>query len=91
MNENSASTSEILAGAVQDNDRGTIVGRRSLERVWYSEMNFEDGSAVRLTVARYFTPTGRSIQNHTTKGDSETYFKEVRSRYESGELYERNE
>jgi carboxyl-terminal processing protease len=91
MNENSASASEILAGAVQDNDRGTIVGRRSFGKgLVQREMNFEDGSAVRLTVARYFTPTGRSIQKPYNKGDDETYFKESESRYESGELYEKD-
>ena len=91
MNENSASASEILAGAVQDNDRGTIVGRRSFGKgLVQREMNFEDGSAVRLTVARYFTPTGRSIQKPYIKGDDETYFKESESRFESGELYEKD-
>ncbi len=91
MNENSASASEILAGAIQDNDRGTIVGRRSFGKgLVQREMNFEDGSAVRLTVARYFTPTGRSIQKPYTKGDGESYLKESESRFESGELYEKD-
>ena len=59
INENSASASEILAGAIQDNDRGVIVGRRSFGKgLVQQEMNFEDGSAVRLTIARYYTPTG---------------------------------
>ena len=91
INENSASASEILAGAIQDNDRGTIVGRRSFGKgLVQREMNFEDGSAVRLTVARYYTPTGRSIQKLYVKGDGETYFKESEARFASGELYEKD-
>jgi carboxyl-terminal processing protease len=91
INENSASASEILAGAIQDNDRGTIVGRRSFGKgLVQREMNFEDGSAVRLTVARYYTPTGRSIQKPYVKGDGETYFKESEDRLTSGELYEKD-
>ncbi|WP_366185245.1 S41 family peptidase [Flavobacterium ovatum] len=87
INENSASASEILAGAIQDNDRGTIVGRRSFGKgLVQREMNFEDGSAVRLTVARYYTPTGRSIQKSYSKGN-ESYFKESESRFLTGELY----
>lgn len=76
INENSASASEILAGAIQDNDRGLIVGRRSFGKgLVQREMPLGDGSAVRLTVARYYTPTGRSIQKSYEKG-SEEYFKE---------------
>ena len=91
INENSASASEILAGAVQDNDRGTIVGRRSFGKgLVQREMNFEDGSAVRLTVARYYTPTGRSIQKPYVKGEGESYFKEAEARLASGELYEKD-
>lgn len=87
IDENSASASEILAGAIQDNDRGTIIGRRSFGKgLVQREMDFEDGSAVRLTVARYYTPTGRSIQKPYTKG-TEDYLKEAESRFESGELY----
>ncbi len=68
INENSASASEILAGAIQDNDRGTIVGRRSFGKgLVQREMDFDDGSAVRLTIARYYTPTGRSIQKPYAK------------------------
>jgi carboxyl-terminal processing protease len=90
INENSASASEILAGAIQDNDRGTIVGRRSFGKgLVQREMDFADGSAVRLTVARYYTPTGRSIQKPYSKGN-EAYFKEAESRIGNGELYEKD-
>ncbi|WP_414000005.1 S41 family peptidase [Flavobacterium sp. W1B] len=86
INENSASASEILAGAVQDNDRGIVVGRRSFGKgLVQREMDFEDGSAVRLTVARYYTPTGRSIQKTYSKGN-EAYLKESESRFLNGEL-----
>jgi carboxyl-terminal processing protease len=91
INENSASASEILAGAVQDNDRGIIVGRRSFGKgLVQREMDFEDGSAVRLTVARYYTPTGRSIQKPYAKGDESAYLKESEARFASGELYEKD-
>jgi carboxyl-terminal processing protease len=90
QNENSASASEILAGAIQDNDRGIIVGRRSFGKgLVQREMDFDDGSAVRLTVARYYTPTGRSIQRPYSKGNKE-YFKESETRFENGELYEKD-
>lgn len=90
INENSASASEILAGAIQDNDRGIIMGRRSFGKgLVQREMNFGDGSAVRLTVARYYTPTGRSIQKSYEKG-SEDYNKEFGHRFESGELYSKD-
>ncbi|MFA7445719.1 MAG: S41 family peptidase [Flavobacteriaceae bacterium] len=73
INENSASSSEIIAGAIQDNDRGTIIGRRSFGKgLVQRESYFGDGSAVRLTVARYYTPTGRSIQKDYS--DRERYF-----------------
>lgn len=90
INENSASASEILAGAIQDNDRGTIVGRRSFGKgLVQREMDFDDGSAVRLTIARYYTPTGRSIQKPYSKGN-EAYFKESDERFENGELYNKD-
>jgi carboxyl-terminal processing protease len=90
INENSASASEILAGAIQDNDRGNIVGRRSFGKgLVQREMDFEDGSAVRLTIARYYTPTGRSIQKPYNKGNEE-YFKDFDKRFQSGELYEKD-
>jgi carboxyl-terminal processing protease len=90
INENSASASEILAGALQDNDRGTIMGRRSFGKgLVQREMNFGDGSAVRLTVARYYTPTGRSIQKSYEKGNA-AYNKEFGNRFETGELYSKD-
>ncbi len=90
IDENSASASEILAGAIQDNDRGTIVGRRSFGKgLVQREMDFDDGSAVRLTVARYYTPSGRSIQKTYAKGNEE-YFNEFEKRFENGELYKKD-
>ena len=91
IDENSASASEILAGAIQDNDRGTLVGRRTFGKgLVQREMNFDDGSAVRLTIARYYTPSGRSIQKPYKKGESETYFKESETRIKNGELYQKD-
>jgi carboxyl-terminal processing protease len=88
INENSASASEVLAGAIQDNDRGIIVGRRSFGKgLVQREMPLGDGSMVRLTVARYYTPSGRSIQKpYDDKADG--YFNEFEKRFISGELYE---
>lgn len=87
IDEYSASSSEILAGALQDNDRGTIIGRRSYGKgLVQSQIPFPDGSAVRLTVARYYTPTGRSIQKPYSDG-TESYNRELLSRYEHNELF----
>lgn len=86
INERSASASEIIAGALQDNDIGTIVGRRSFGKgLVQREMDLGDGSAVRLTVSRYYTPTGRSIQKDYAKGNKD-YYKVFTDRYHNGEL-----
>jgi carboxyl-terminal processing protease len=88
INENSASASEIVAGALQDNDKGTIVGRRSYGKgLVQREMDLGDGSAVRLTVSRYYTPTGRSIQRPYAKGNKD-YYDDYLERLNSGELFE---
>ena len=86
INENSASASEILAGAIQDNDKGTIIGRRSFGKGLVQEqVVWPDGSALRLTVARYYTPTGRCIQKPYDEGE-ENYRAEAYNRYTKGEL-----
>ncbi len=88
INENSASSSEILAGAIQDNDRGTIIGRRSYGKgLVQRQIPYSDGSAIRLTVARYFTPTGRSIQKPYTMGDGDGYYHDLAARIEHNELF----
>tara|TARA_B110000003_G_scaffold172618_1_gene172206 strand:- start:50064 stop:51635 length:1572 start_codon:yes stop_codon:yes gene_type:complete len=87
IDENSASASEIVAGALQDNDKGTIIGRRSFGKgLVQVEMGLGDGSAVRLTTAKYFTPTGRSIQKPYTKNGDTNYYNDYQKRVLSGEL-----
>ncbi|MCK5135632.1 MAG: PDZ domain-containing protein [Bacteroidales bacterium] len=86
IDETSASASEILAGAIQDNDRGLVIGRRSFGKgLVQEEMRFTDGSALRLTVARYYTPTGRSIQKPYENG-KEDYYHDLNQRFIHGEL-----
>ena len=86
IDENSASASEILAGAIQDLDRGTIIGRRSFGKGLVQEQfDFSDGSALNLTIARYYTPSGRSIQK-SYKNGTDAYYSEVGDRYKNGEL-----
>lgn len=90
INEGSASASEILAGAIQDNDRGLIVGRRSFGKGLVQEsVQWPDGSAIRLTVARYYTPSGRSIQKSYEEG-LDKYNEESYQRYVNGELFSKD-
>jgi carboxyl-terminal processing protease len=87
INENSASASEILAGAIQDNDRGTVVGRRSFGKALVQQqIPYADGSALRLTIARYYTPTGRSLQKPYDKGIEE-YDMDLYNRYLHDEMF----
>lgn len=87
IDEGSASAAEIMAGAIQDNDRGIIIGRRSFGKGLVQEQYpLSDGSAIRLTVAKYYTPAGRLIQKPYQKGDEDVYNEELKHRFENGEL-----
>lgn len=87
-NESSASASEIFAGAIQDNDRGLIIGRRTFGKgLVQNQTELPDSSAIRLTVARYFTPSGRSIQKEYKRGDMGKYEMDIVDRYTHGEFY----
>ena len=88
LDEGSASASEIFAGAIQDNDRGTIIGRRSFGKGLVQQpIEFNDGSAIRLTIARYYTPSGRCIQKPYQKGKDEQYEMDLLTRYKHGEFF----
>lgn len=88
VDEGSASASEIFAGAIQDNDRGTIIGRRSFGKGLVQQpIEFRDGSLIRLTIARYYTPSGRCIQKPYEKGHGDEYENDLMERYERGEFF----
>ncbi len=88
INENSASASEIFAGAMQDNDRAQIIGVRSFGKgLVQQQLRFNDGSIVRLTVARYYTPSGRCIQKPYVAGEGDNYSLDIVSRYKNGEFF----
>ena len=91
IDEWSASASEIFAGAIQDNDRGTIVGRRSFGKgLVQQQLPLNDGSALRLTIARYYTPSGRSIQKEYEMGKGDDYGLDILNRFEHGEFYSKD-
>ncbi len=91
INEGSASASEIFAGAMQDNDRATIIGRRSFGKgLVQKQIPFSDGSMIRLTIARYYSPSGRCIQKPYTPGDDADYEQDLLTRYEHGEFFSRD-
>ena len=88
IDEGSASASEILAGAIQDNDRGTIIGRRSFGKgLVQKPIDFNDGSLMRLTIARYYSPSGRCIQKPYTNGQDKKYEEDLMMRYQNGEFF----
>ena len=88
IDDQSASATEIFAGAIQDNDRGTIIGRRSFGKgLVQQQLEFNDKSLIRLTVARYYTPSGRCIQKPYTAGTNDDYALDIMSRYEHGEFF----
>ena len=88
IDEGSASASEILAGAIQDNDRGTIIGRRSFGKgLVQKPIEFNDGSLMRLTIARYYSPSGRCIQKPYTSGQDKDYEADLMMRYQNGEFF----
>ncbi|MEO9966468.1 MAG: S41 family peptidase [Reichenbachiella sp.] len=87
IDEGSASASEIVSGAVQDNDRGLVVGRRSFGKgLVQMPIDLSDGSELRLTISRYYTPSGRSIQR-SYEGGKDDYYSDIYNRYSSGEMY----
>lgn len=88
IDEGSASASEIFTGAIQDNDRGTVIGRRSFGKGLVQQpIDFSDGSAIRLTIARYYTPSGRCIQRPYASGNDKEYEFDLLRRYEHGEFF----
>jgi carboxyl-terminal processing protease len=88
IDEGSASAAEILAGAIQDNDRGTIIGRRSFGKGLVQQpISFNDQSMIRLTIARYYSPSGRCIQKPYTQGDNKDYEEDILTRYQHGEFF----
>lgn len=91
INEGTASAAEIFTGAMQDNDRATVIGRRSFGKgLVQQQIPFSDGSLIRLTIARYYTPSGRCIQKPYVDGDDQDYAQDLIERYEHGEYFSRD-